>query len=267
LYRPLILGLSVLAFAASGAVAEAKSHAQVHTVQPGETLGAIAAEEHISVGELARVNQVEGTGSVASGSVLALKDESSEVAPKAQFEISPHVRQQLRALEVSSNMPNAGADEAMWSSGDARPAAMLVEKKSDSIHRFARGIISRTSSIAMSLTRSAMRFIGTPYVFGGTSPSGFDCSGYVQHVFAMLGISLPRTADAQYYAGRPTIGGIHTGDLVFFQTYEPGPSHVGIYIGAGKFIHSSSHGVMVSRIADDYWASRYLGAKRVVASR
>ncbi len=267
MYRPYLLGLVVLISAAGGGVANAEGHAAVHTVQPGETLGSIAAQEHISVEELARVNQIEGTGVLAAGSVLTLSDDSSGSAAKTQFEIPPQVRAQLKAIEVASNMPTAGADESMWSSGDARPAAVLSDSKADSIHRFARGIINRTSSIAMSLTRSAMRFIGTPYVFGGTSPSGFDCSGYVQHVFAMLGIALPRTADAQFYAGHPTVGGIHAGDLVFFQTYEPGPSHVGIYIGSGKFIHSSSHGVMVSRIADNYWAARYLGAKRVVAFR
>ncbi|MGP6157028.1 MAG: C40 family peptidase [Vulcanimicrobiaceae bacterium] len=161
--------------------------------------------------------------------------------------------------EISSNMPTADADLQMWSNDSAGV------KTGDPVHRFARGVINRTSTIAMSLTRSAMRYIGTPYVFGGTSPSGFDCSGYVQYVFAMFGIHLPRTADVQYYAGHHTDGGIQVGDLVFFQTYEPGPSHVGIYVGSGKFIHSSSHGVMISRLADSYWANRYLGAKRVVA--
>jgi cell wall-associated NlpC family hydrolase len=238
----------------------------IHTVQAGETLGSIAAQEHVSVAELARVNDVEGSGTLEPGSVLALKDDATAVDTAPQFEIPAQVRAQLRALEVASNMPTKNADLTMWSSGSEGADAEL-DKKSDPIRRFARGIISRTSSIALSLTRSAMRFIGTPYVFGGTSPTGFDCSGYVQHVFAMLGISLPRTADAQFYAGRPTTGGIHPGDLVFFQTYAPGPSHVGIYIGAGKFIHSSSHGVMISRIAESYWASRYLGAKRVVALR
>jgi cell wall-associated NlpC family hydrolase len=153
-------------------------------------------------------------------------------------------------------MPVAGSDLKMWSPQNAKSAGP--------IRNFARGIMRRTSSIAMSLTRSAMRFIGTPYVFGGTSPtSGFDCSAYVQHVFAMVGIQLPRTADLQYYAGSRPVGGIQRGDLVFFQTYEPGPSHVGIYLGSGKFVHaSSSHGVTVSRLSDSYWAARYLGAKR-----
>ncbi len=185
------------------------------------------------------------------------------------FAVSLQTRAELRATQTASVMPSATSDLAMWSSSATAASATtrsqgdLATKRPDSMHRFARGIISRTSSIAMSLTRSAMRFIGTPYVFGGTSPSGFDCSGYTQHVFAMLGISIPRLADAQFYAGRPTSGGMTTGDLVFFQTYEPGPSHVGIYLGNGRFVHSSSHGVMVSRLGDSYWRTRYLGAKRI----
>ena len=134
------------------------------------------------------------------------------------------------------------------------------------IDRFTGSVLSRTSRIAQQLTRSAMRFLGVPYVFGGTSTSGFDCSGYVQHVFAMLGIGLPRTADAQYDAGRPAVGGPRPGDLVFFDTYG-GVSHVGIYLGHGKFVHaSSSHGVMVSHLSESYWASRYVGAKRLIAT-
>jgi peptidoglycan DL-endopeptidase CwlO len=164
------------------------------------------------------------------------------------------------ATEVTaSNMPTADADLRMWQDDSASG------KSVDPVHRFARSVINRTSTIALNLTRSAMRFIGTPYVFGGTTPSGFDCSGYVQYVFAMFGIHLPRTADVQYYTGRHIRGGIRAGDLVFFQTYLPGPSHVGIYMGGGKFIHSSSHGVMISRLAERYWSMRYLGAKRIVA--
>lgn len=135
------------------------------------------------------------------------------------------------------------------------------------IGRFTGGILARTSRIAQELTRSALRFLGVPYVFGGTSTSGFDCSGFVQHVFAGLGIGLPRTADAQYDAGKPAVGGPRAGDLVFFDTYG-GVSHVGIYLGHGSFVHaSSSHGVMVSHLSDSYWSARYVGARRLIAAR
>jgi peptidoglycan DL-endopeptidase CwlO len=159
-------------------------------------------------------------------------------------------------------------DVAEWTS-----RLIVVTKSENSAKRsefrsFAGGVLARTSKIATQLTRSALKFLGVPYVFGGTSRNGFDCSGYVQHVFAMLGISLPRTADAQYGKGRRVIGGMLPGDLVFFQTYAPGPSHVGIYIGKGKFVHaSSSHGVMVSKMSDSYWANRFIGAKRFITAK
>ncbi len=253
--------------------AQAANRTQTHVVAAGETLSAIAAAEHVSIADLARVNGIAGTSeALAPGTVLAVDDAAAErETPPATFTISPQVRAQLAAAEASADATSANADLRMWgadiAAATASKAGAAKQQPGDPIHRFARGIISRTSSLAMSLTRNAMRFIGTPYVFGGTSPSGFDCSGYTQHVFAMLGITLPRTADAQFYAGHPTIGGIQPGDLVFFQTYLPGPSHVGIYIGGGRFIHSSSHGVRISALAESYWASRYLGAKRVVAFR
>lgn len=179
-----------------------------------------------------------------------------------------------RADEAASDVTTTSAattDSTVQSPDVAEWTSHLVVT-SGSKHRgmreFAGGVLARTSRIAQQLTRSALRFLGVPYVFGGTSSTGFDCSGYVQHVFASLGISLPRTADAQYYAGTKIIGQIKAGDLVFFQTYEPGPSHVGIYLGNNQFVHaSSSHGVMVSSLSDSYWAARFIGAKRLIASR
>jgi cell wall-associated NlpC family hydrolase len=182
------------------------------------------------------------------------------VMPAPQFNlVAPDTRADARDFQLGESAASS-ADLKMWLGASTKQA------KNGAIRRFARGIINRTSSIAAGLTRSAMRFIGTPYVFGGTSPSGFDCSGYTQHVFAMVGIHIPRTADVQFYAAHKIKNGMRVGDLVFFQTYEPGPSHVGIYLGNGKFIHSSSHGVMISRLGDSYWASRYLGAKRATAN-
>jgi cell wall-associated NlpC family hydrolase len=232
-------------------------------IASGETLVSIAQQEHVSVADLARLNQLEGPQSprLVVGNVLALDEESAISQPPPAL-APPGAAAELQSLQAADN-PRAGADLAMW---DAQPGTSAVSAASP-VRRFASRILRRASTLAVSLTRSAMRFIGVPYVFGGTSTSGFDCSGYVQHVFAMLGVHLPRTADSQFYAGRSTGGQMLAGDLVFFQTYEPGPSHVGIYLGGGKFVHaSSSHGVMVSHLSDSYWASRFLGAKRYVAA-
>jgi cell wall-associated NlpC family hydrolase len=199
-------------------------------------------------------------GGVFFAPVSAKADQSSVDTPMvSEFHlIAPDTRVEQRDLQAAG-AAGANADLKMWL-GDGKST------KDGAIRRFAKGIINRTSSIAAGLTRNAMRFIGTPYVFGGTTSSGFDCSGYVQHVFAMVGVRVPRTADAQFYAAHKIKNGARPGDLVFFQTYLPGPSHVGIYLGSGKFVHSSSHGVMVSRISDRYWANRYLGIKRVLKS-
>ena len=127
--------------------------------------------------------------------------------------------------------------------------------------------VSRGSNyISRRVVASSMNYIGVPYVFGGTSPSGFDCSGYVRYVFASAGIYLPRTADAQYEVGMPISSSeLVPGDLVFFSTYEYGPSHVGIYLGDGSFINaSSSRGVAIDSLYSGYWGSCYIGARRVL---
>ena len=119
--------------------------------------------------------------------------------------------------------------------------------------------------ITRNILKSAFSMLGVPYVFGGMSPGGFDCSGIVCYVFAKAGISLPRMADTQYDAvTHIPRGNLRTGDLVFFETYCPGPSHVGIYVGDGKFIHAScSKGISVAEVFTGYWGARYLGAGRV----
>ena len=112
--------------------------------------------------------------------------------------------------------------------------------------------------------QTALRYQGVPYSFGGTTPNGFDCSGFTKFVFAQVGVSLPRMADSQYY-DYPAVSELQPGDLVFFETYEPGPSHVGIYIGNRQFVNaSSSRGVVVDSLDSGYWGARYIGARRVL---
>jgi len=122
-----------------------------------------------------------------------------------------------------------------------------------------------TPTMVPPIIQTAKHYIGVPYQFGGTTPKGFDCSGYLQYVFAQQKISIPRTADEQYKLGKNiSRSALQSGDLVFFTTYEPGPSHCGIYIGDGKFIHtSSSKGVRIDELDNSYWKPKYIGAKRI----
>ena len=119
------------------------------------------------------------------------------------------------------------------------------------------------------LVETALGFQGTPYRFGGSSPSGFDCSGFVQWVFAMHGTALPREVRDQYRAGRDIDrDDVQAGDLVFFETVSRGASHVGIALGGGEFVHApSSRGVVrIERYDGAYWSRRWVGARRVTST-
>ncbi len=116
------------------------------------------------------------------------------------------------------------------------------------------------------LTAYSYQFLGTRYVYGGTTTSGFDCSGYVRHIYKQFGVNLPRTSSAMFGQGQSVAkSNLQVGDLVFFKTTAATVGHVGIYIGNGNFVHSSTgKGVIITKLNDPYyWGKRYVGAKRV----
>ena len=124
---------------------------------------------------------------------------------------------------------------------------------------------SATNTVREELIAYAYTYLGTPYVYGGSSYSGTDCSGFTMAVFAKFGYSLSHGASDQYYtAASVSSKERQAGDLVFFDTFG-GISHVGIYLGGGQFIHaSSSGGVKINSLYESYYAACYLGAGRIL---
>lgn len=124
----------------------------------------------------------------------------------------------------------------------------------------------REPTAGTQLVDAALALRGTPYRTGGTDPSGFDCSGFVQYVFARLGWWLPREVRDQFTVGEKIgFAEIRAGDLVFFETVARGASHVGLAVGGDQFVHApSSTGVVrVERLTASYWARRFIGARRI----
>jgi cell wall-associated NlpC family hydrolase len=165
-----------------------------------------------------------------------------------------------------------------WSAPDASIDAMmqllaersLVQAPTDTASPApSEGLLTRVRERASNMIMVAMNFIGVPYKRGGVSAEGgFDCSGFTRHVFDLsLGLVLPRRAEEQANAaGLVSIdrGELQPGDLVFFNTMRRAFSHVGIYIGGGRFIHAPRSGaeVRTESMGLAYWAERFNGARR-----
>ena len=123
-----------------------------------------------------------------------------------------------------------------------------------------------SSSLGAQIAAYAQKFVGYPYVYGGTTPSGFDCSGFVQYIYRQFSVSINRTATAQLANGYSvSYDSLRPGDLVFFGSGSYA-SHVGMYIGGGQFVHAqgSATGVVISNLTESWYLNRYIGARRIV---
>jgi cell wall-associated NlpC family hydrolase len=157
---------------------------------------------------------------------------------------------------VPRPFPMAGADAGKGSEGVSEGAASGPAEAP-----------SASAADGYALTGTALALRGTPYRNGGGDPAtGFDCSGFTQYVFSQHGLSLPREVRDQFHAGKQVQPDeLTAGDLIFFTTVAPGPTHVGIVIGGDQFIHApSSTGVVrIERLSSSYWSQRFLAARRV----
>lgn len=125
---------------------------------------------------------------------------------------------------------------------------------------------SSSAWAASPLEETVDELLGTDYEWAGTTTKGFDCSGFTQYVFKQFDIELPHSSSAQASKGNPVEKkDLRAGDLVFFNTSGDGISHVGIYLGNNKFVHSATDdGVIISDMSEKYYAQRYVKARRVL---
>jgi cell wall-associated NlpC family hydrolase len=178
------------------------------------------------------------------------------------------------ADEVSSFNQNASLSTSFGSNSSSSPSSSLtapISTPAPAADSSAKSFLSGMAGKAGDVVVGALNMIGVRYRWGGNTPdSGLDCSGFVRYVFQdTLGMALPRRAEEMSRVGEKVrVSDLKPGDLVFFNTMRRTFSHVGIYIGDNKFVHSPSTGstIRVDDMDDGYWEKRFTGARRIETS-
>jgi cell wall-associated NlpC family hydrolase len=236
-----------------------------HQVAKGESLADIAAAYKVDMGPIIDFNGLNDPDVIRAGDKVLIpgataKVTTASVAPAAAAKPDPAPASQASIAPSTASAPAAAAASQpaakQPSVAVAAPAAPAIAVPVSVVGAGGAGVL-----------KNAMNYVGYRYVFGGSSPSGFDCSGFVWYVHKAAGVTISRGLWGQFNGGqRIARENLQPGDTVFFaNTYMPGLSHVGIYAGGGRFVHAidESRGVGYSNLSDAYWTSRYIGAARL----
>lgn len=217
-----------------------------YTVKEGDSLYKIAHRFGLRLPDLLKVNRLRNPHKLQPGDVIRVP---VKVAVAAQRQ--PPKRGTTRSTNSRLTRRNPSRVEALRALSDKANKSNSSDK---------------TRVATQRVLQIAHRYLGHPYRYGGSSSRGFDCSGFVLHVYRSAGIHLPHSSRAQAAVGKPVPRNqLQPGDLVFFRTRGRHISHVGIYIGNGKFIHASSARgrVRIDSLDKGYYKQRYAGARRV----
>lgn len=249
-YKIIVLIVVLVLFANSTIYA-----ATLYSVRDGDTLAYIAQKYGITIDDILSSNKDVSSGkSLKQGKVL--------IIPSPGEKLNVQMVKDPKVIEIKAT-PDDNYTGSYTNINRSQDRVSITIRGNSSKINSKKSLGSR-GALVQGIIKGSMKYLGVPYVWGGTSPSGFDCSGFTMRVFQQNGIYIPRTADEQYYQGsKIQRSELLPGDLVFFETYMVGPSHVGIYIGNGQFIHASSRGcVTISSLSTSFYSSHFCGAAR-----
>ncbi|NEY19148.1 LysM peptidoglycan-binding domain-containing protein [Bacillus ginsengihumi] len=259
------------------------SSTKTYTVKSGDTLSAIAAKYSTTVSKIMSLNNLSSTlihpGDVlkVSGAVVSTSTKSSSSSSSTStstytvkagdtlWGISSHYNVSVSTIKSLNNLKSdtiyVGQKLKLTGTVSASSTNKTVVKSDTT---------ATTKTTTQSSTKSASKVISlaeslvnTPYKFGGSSPSGFDCSGFIYYVFNNAGYDIARLSASGYYSRSYYVSSPQPGDLVFFDnTYKQGVSHVGIYLDNGEFISAASDKVEIASLDNSYWKSHFDSYKR-----
>lgn len=273
--------------ASGGSSSTPSTMSVTYTVKPGDTLSQIATRHKTTVGAIQRLNEIPGhlifpgqklevngvppTGtnptppkqnnpstsspSSSSGTYTVVSgDTLSQIAHRHGISVT-----QLRNWnQINSHMIYVGQvlkiENRTVESQPNKPQTNVTPPSQSS------------STTVQNIVNKATSYQGVPYVWGGSTPSGFDCSGYIHYVYSQSGVSVPRTNTVGLHARSYEVSNPQVGDIVFFKgTYTAGISHAGIYLGNNRFIHAGGDRVQISSLNENYWKKHFDSFKRFYA--